>query len=183
MGAAKGKRVGLSKSRRFEIFKRDGFTCQYCGAHPPAVVLHVDHIVPVAEGGLNDEDNLVTACQPCNAGKSDRPLSNAPMALKDKAAATQEAEAQLRGYHDVMELRRKRINADAWLVSDIFVDHFADDSIRKDWFQSIKMFNEKLGAHECMAAMEAAVAKCGFNKDHAFRYFCGICWSKIKEVA
>lgn len=63
------------KRLRFEVFKRDGFACQYCGAQPPAVVLVVDHIHAVSHGGASTIDNLVTACEACNQGKSDRPLS------------------------------------------------------------------------------------------------------------
>lgn len=62
-------RVAISKSRRFRIFMRDNFMCRYCGARGEGVVLHVDHIDPVSGGGSNDDGNLVTACQPCNAGK------------------------------------------------------------------------------------------------------------------
>jgi hypothetical protein len=62
-------RVPMSQKIRFEVFKRDSFTCQYCGAKAPDVVLHVDHIEPVAEGGTNNVLNLVTACNDCNSGK------------------------------------------------------------------------------------------------------------------
>jgi 5-methylcytosine-specific restriction endonuclease McrA len=48
------KRKSISKKARFEVFKRDAFSCQYCGAHPPDSILHVDHIVPVALGGGNE---------------------------------------------------------------------------------------------------------------------------------
>jgi hypothetical protein len=72
------ERKGLSKKVRFEVFKRDSFTCQYCGKQPPDVVLHVDHINPVASGGDNDPLNLITSCQDCNLGKSATPLENAP---------------------------------------------------------------------------------------------------------
>lgn len=68
-------RTSISKSTRFEVFKRDAFTCQYCGSKAPDVVLEVDHIDPVANGGTNDILNLVTACRPCNAGKADKSLS------------------------------------------------------------------------------------------------------------
>ena len=44
------KRVPISKALRFEVFKRDSFTCQYCGRSAPEVVLEVDHIVPVSKG-------------------------------------------------------------------------------------------------------------------------------------
>lgn len=70
------ERKAISKSVRFEVFKRDGFQCQYCGAKAPEAVLHVDHVKPVAEGGTNDLLNLVTACQPCNLGKGARELSD-----------------------------------------------------------------------------------------------------------
>ena len=64
----------ISKRTRFEIFKRDGFTCQYCNRKPPDVTLEVDHIDPRAAGGSNAEINLVTACFDCNRGKSDKKL-------------------------------------------------------------------------------------------------------------
>ena len=47
-------RKPLSKKIRFEVFKRDKFTCQYCGRMSPDVILEVDHIEPVAEGGDNE---------------------------------------------------------------------------------------------------------------------------------
>ncbi|MFU3348324.1 HNH endonuclease [Pseudomonas aeruginosa] len=72
-------RESIRKSVRFEVFKRDNFTCQYCGAKAPDVVLHVDHINPVSKGGDNEIINLVTACLPCNLGKSDRLLSDTSM--------------------------------------------------------------------------------------------------------
>lgn len=44
-------RKTITKKTRFEVFKRDGFKCVYCGACAPEVVLVVDHIDPVANGG------------------------------------------------------------------------------------------------------------------------------------
>ena len=61
-------RKAISKRLRFAIFARDKFTCRYCGKQPPEVVLVIDHMIPVAEGGTNEETNLITSC-PCNAGK------------------------------------------------------------------------------------------------------------------
>jgi 5'-3' exonuclease len=70
------KREPLSKKIRFEVFKRDQFKCQYCGASAPDIVLHVDHINPVNNGGDNDILNLITSCQPCNSGKKHRLLDD-----------------------------------------------------------------------------------------------------------
>lgn len=58
-----------SKRLRFKIFMRDGFKCRYCGRAPPEVTLHLDHIVPIAKGGADDETNLAAACEACNLGK------------------------------------------------------------------------------------------------------------------
>ena len=69
-------RSGITKKIRFEVFKRDGFKCQYCGRSAPDVIVHVDHINPVSKGGDNDLMNLVTSCESCNGGKSDRQLSD-----------------------------------------------------------------------------------------------------------
>lgn len=70
------KRKSISKKLRFEVFKRDGFKCQYCGAAAPDVLLEVDHIQPISKEGDHDLLNLITACKPCNLGKSDRLLGD-----------------------------------------------------------------------------------------------------------
>lgn len=78
------QRKSLSKKSRFEVFKRDSFKCQYCGRSAPDVVLNVDHINPVADGGSNDIMNLITACFDCNSGKKDRKLSDMSAVEKQK---------------------------------------------------------------------------------------------------
>lgn len=60
----------ITNKKRFEIFRRDSFTCQYCGKRGPTVRLEVDHIVPTSKGGPDDDGNLLTACFECNRGKS-----------------------------------------------------------------------------------------------------------------
>lgn len=63
--------VGLPSWLRFEILKRDGFRCSYCGANAKkGALLQVDHIKPKAAGGTDDPRNLTTSCQPCNTGKA-----------------------------------------------------------------------------------------------------------------
>lgn len=86
-------RSPVSKKTRFEVFKRDKFTCQYCGAKAPEVVLHCDHIHPVAEGGDSDIMNLVTACADCNGGKGARKLDDRS-AVERQRAQIEELEAR-----------------------------------------------------------------------------------------
>jgi len=79
------KREAIRKSVRFEVFKRDNFTCQYCGAKAPDAILHIDHINPVSKGGDNEIINLLTACVACNSGKSDRLLTDTASLDKQRA--------------------------------------------------------------------------------------------------
>jgi len=173
------KRKALSKKTRFEVFKRDRFQCMYCGAHPPAVLLHVDHIKAVAEGGTNDFDNLVTSCEPCNLGKGARDLSAIPMGLAEKAQRIAESEEQLRGYHSVIEEKRNRIQSQAWQIMELVLP--GERSVPRDWFNSVRTFIEKIGYHEVLEAMEIALAK-GYYDKKTFRYFCGVCWNKVRDV-
>lgn len=173
-------RKQISKRVRFEVFKRDGFVCQYCGSHPPKVVLHVDHIVAVSKGGAYDIDNLTTACQPCNLGKSNKALSDVPQSLKDQAAAVAEREEQLLGYHAVMEAKRARIEDEIWQIAEIFHPGCSEQGLHRSYLQSIKSFLEKLGFHEVLEAMELAAARGIHSDGRKFRYFCAVCWNKVR---
>ena len=73
---AKKKRITIPRDLRWSVLKRDGFMCRYCGAKPVERELRVDHITSVKDGGaLTSMNNLVTACDPCNAGKGERSLT------------------------------------------------------------------------------------------------------------
>ena len=64
-----------SPKLRFQILKRDRFSCTYCGGKPrDGFVLVVDHIIPFSKGGLTTTENLTTACWTCNIGKSNNLL-------------------------------------------------------------------------------------------------------------
>jgi len=73
----------ISVQLRNEILERNGFTCLRCGltAGDPdptnpgrKIKLHVDHIVPISQGGKNEKDNLRVLCSLCNSGKSNMQL-------------------------------------------------------------------------------------------------------------
>lgn len=76
--------MAISKKIRFEVFKRDKFTCQYCGKHSPDVILEVDHIQPKSKKGGDDMLNLVTSCFDCNRGKKDRLISDLTIVEKQR---------------------------------------------------------------------------------------------------
>jgi 5-methylcytosine-specific restriction endonuclease McrA len=68
-------------SRR-NLFKRDRYTCMYCGAQPGPEALTVDHIVPKSRGGVSSWTNCVMACLECNKRKANRTPDEAGMKLR-----------------------------------------------------------------------------------------------------
>lgn len=68
----KPKRNPISQSLRHEVFKRDDYKCVECGATKEDTRLHIDHILPVSQGGTDELSNLQTLCETCNLAKSNR---------------------------------------------------------------------------------------------------------------
>lgn len=66
---------------RQNVFKRDRFSCQYCGNNKN---LTLDHVIPRSKGGKTSWGNLVTACRRCNTVKGDRTPEAAGLALSKK---------------------------------------------------------------------------------------------------
>lgn len=155
---ASSKRKSLGKTLRFEVFKRDYFTCQYCGSQPPAVVLVIDHVVPVAGGGASSIDNLVTSCEPCNQGKSDRPLGQViPRTDGDLLYLTTQQEiAEMVRYQQ--SLARKEA-ALASLVSSL-VDAW-DAASGLDWAPTDGIIRAMLNKYEPDVVGEALVEVAG----------------------
>lgn len=113
----KSRRKPISTKVRFEVFKRDSFTCQYCGSKAPDVILEVDHIHPVKRGGTDDLLNLVTSCRSCNGGKGATPLDDRDMLQRQRAALEE------------LEERRQQIEAMAkWRSELARIDDIALDA-------------------------------------------------------
>lgn len=67
------ERALMTDSLRYDVLKRDNFTCQICGSTAQdGVKLEVDHIIPVSRGGRTEMSNLQTLCERCNRGKRDK---------------------------------------------------------------------------------------------------------------
>ena len=176
-------RASISKKRRFDVFKRDGFRCSYCGAHPSEkVLLEIDHIKPIADGGEDEIDNLVTACFDCNRGKAAVPLTSIPQSLAEKAARVAEREAQVRSYHNILEGQKDRREREVWKIAELYMERFGDDAIPRSHLNSVGKFLDYLDFYDVQWAMEFACRKM-YDRGSAFRYFCGVCWSRIKKRA
>jgi 5-methylcytosine-specific restriction endonuclease McrA len=66
---------------RANIYARDKHSCQYCGVRFASGELTFDHVVPVAQGGRKDWENIVTCCISCNRRKGGRTPAQAGMRL------------------------------------------------------------------------------------------------------
>ncbi|MBK7584519.1 MAG: HNH endonuclease [Myxococcales bacterium] len=66
-----GQKRGV-KFSRINVYVRDGFTCAYCEKKLPLRQLTYDHVLPRSRGGRTEWENIVTACTPCNAKKSNK---------------------------------------------------------------------------------------------------------------
>jgi len=73
------KKVYLTRKN---VLRRDNFKCAYCGRSD--LQLTIDHIEPKSRGGLDEWENLITACIKCNNKKGDRTPEEAEMNLRFK---------------------------------------------------------------------------------------------------
>jgi len=64
---------------RKNIFKRDRYTCQYCGKQPGPEELTIDHVMPRSRGGTSTWENCLLACVECNKRKADKTPEEAKM--------------------------------------------------------------------------------------------------------
>jgi hypothetical protein len=178
------ERTSLSKRTRFEVFKRDGFRCVYCGSTPNDGPLHVDHVDPVAEGGSDDLTNLVTACASCNLGKSDVPLSRRAPAL-DPAAAAEQAEqiqAWVAAQRSVINAKRDSEQEMVNLWCETFGTKECDPEVPG---RLLRLLNEWSLAEIC-EALQICASNGRLWRDVArLRYMYGVLrnWRERREVA
>ena len=181
-------RKPISTRTRFEIFKRDGFACQYCGRTPPVVILHVDHIIAVANGGDGSRENLITSCSDCNLGKSNVPIGDAPEPLKATLQREIEAAKQSKQYNRWLREIRNAKDADFQTVSSAIISAQGEDPAQ--WViagpraRSVRAILRRLPAEAVVDAVQIADEfwPFRFKEPKTFRYFCGVCWSMVDRA-
>jgi cytochrome c553 len=150
-------REPVSQKTRFEVFKRDKFACQYCGKKAPDVVLHCDHIHPVAEGGTSDVMNLVTACAGCNGGKGARLIEDTSVVerqrlqIEELEERRQQLEMMLRWRESLSSLAEDQVNQIAQYISA--KSRFGPSDKGK---QDIKKWLKKYPTDELLAAIDTS---------------------------
>ena len=180
--------MSLSKKVRFEVFKRDLFTCQYCGKRPPDVVLEVDHVHPRCEGGSDEMDNLTTSCWDCNRGKAGNQLGNVAPGIDEltRLAAIQEMAERSKLLAQEQQAARQAEETNLNIMGVVW-SWWEDELDEGDSYQdvSIRMFLKRgLTLGDFRDATDSTIAKRNqrwMSGTAAWRYFCAACWSKIRE--
>ena len=103
-------RKSISKKKRFAVFERDKFTCQYCWKNPidHNVVLEIDHCVSVKNGWWNDLENLITSCFDCNRWKSKKTvILNQETNVEEIKEEQKKLEERLNQIKFIKEIKKK----------------------------------------------------------------------------
>jgi len=179
--------MAVTKRIRFEIFRRDKHTCQYCGAKAPEVKIEIDHIIPASLGGDDKPGNLVTACHDCNSGKTSiSPDSPLVEGLSDRAAA----------YALGMQDKMTRLRAD-FENADEFIEKFDEEwgrwnivgeaersvPLPPDYQLSLFRWSQMgIPFRGVEMAIPKAMMKTGIRGEFGvFQYMAGIVWSMFES--
>jgi len=155
------QRTAISKKLRFEVFKRDKFTCQYCGKQAPNVVLEVDHIQPVSKAGKNGILNLITSCIECNRGKTNIELDDHSALSKQRKQLEllQERRAQI----ELMFKWKKELEKIDDDTTDMVVSYIGNKiagfSLNAKGASTIAALTKKYGLADILEAVDLSAIK------------------------
>jgi len=157
-----GTRKAISTKTRFEVFKRDSFKCQYCGAAAPEAVLHIDHINPVAKGGDNHITNLITSCAACNGGKGARKLDDHSEVAKQKAmldelsVRREQLEMMMNWREGLKSIKSDELNR----VQRYIIDSFGGEyTLNETGNNKVKMWLRKYSLKEILDAVDVCTGQ------------------------
>lgn len=172
--------MATSKRTRFEVLRRDNYTCRYCRSTENE--LTIDHVVPTALGGSDLPSNLVACCRDCNSGKaSSAPDASLVEQVDDDAvrwalARVRAAERIQLRYRDLAERRQPFL--DAWHAWD------KDETwLPRDWRSSIDWWlNEGITMDQLLEAVDITLPKRQIPHNEVMRYVAGIVKNWIAEL-
>ena len=175
------ERKPIGKKLRFEVLKRDKFTCQYCGRMSPDVILEIDHIKPVADGGTNEILNLITSCRDCNRGKGKRKLSDDSLVKKQQAQIKELAEKQeqlemlIEWKLSLQDFGKRKSES----VKEYFESVF-ECTVKESGIQKIESWVNQFSVEEIIEAIDIAYETYS-DTNTAFNKVSGICNNRKRQ--
>ena len=176
-------RTPISKKTRFEVFKRDKFTCQYCGAQAPEVILEIDHIMPVSKGGNNGIMNLITSCRNCNRGKTNKELSDDSTVKVQKQTLDdiQERRNQLKMMLEWRNALEDELDIEVESINDL-IEKYTKYGLSETGKTNVKKVIKRFGFNETYKSCEIAIDKYYHNTssslNNAINKIGGICYNR-----
>lgn len=183
----KTERKPISKKLRFEVFKRDFFTCQYCGRMAPDVVLEIDHINPVKNRGTNSILNLITSCFDCNRGKGSKELTDNQTIkiqqeqLKELGERREQLKFMLQWREELNNLIEQQID-----VAESEMNKYHETKLSEYGRSIVKNLINRFGLIELLESINIAFVKYDIAQDwkswnNAFDKIGGICYNRMKQ--
>lgn len=175
--------MAVSKRVRYEVLRRDGFTCRYC--HSAEAELTVDHVIPRALGGTDEPSNLVAACRDCNAGKSStKPDESLVSDVKQEALAMGMAlRRALDEKADELAKAKRRVGriAKHW-EETAAVAGCPWASMDPDWRLSVIRW-QAVGVKDQIIedAIDMAFSRNKVPPKAKWKYTCGIIWRTLED--
>lgn len=169
--------MAVTKRTRFEVLRRDNYTCRYCRSTDGA--LTVDHVTPRSLGGSDDPSNLVACCKDCNAGKSSA-APDASLVAEVTDDAIRHAERIKQAYKIIVEQLGEQ---DDYIRE--FVDEFPGRSVPQGWKGSlIRWFEMGVPIEIVIDAGHRSDSRMRLNRDPEawFKYLAGVVWRKVETV-
>lgn len=177
----KAVRKPVGKTLRFAVFKRDKFTCRYCGRNADTVVLEPDHIIPVSRGGTNEFDNLITSCFDCNRGKGSRPLDSPAPTESDRLMLAQERREMMAAAKLAKEAAEARAEF-RQEICNFWCESNGTDSINKAVLSGLCNLASAYGVDRVYGWIQIAADKLpGKRDDMKARYIYGIRRNQVAE--
>lgn len=166
--------MAVTKRTRFEVLKRDNYTCRYCRSAENE--LTIDHVLPVSLGGSDEPDNLVAACADCNAGKS----SSSPDAdlVADVSADQVRWSDAMKRAAEVRAESRKDFDQFVATFDRLWLDRW---SVPWNYEQSLEaLYRAGLPLDRFIDAIDVTINARGVYA--RFNYLCGVSWRFVNEL-
>lgn len=166
--------MAVSKRTRFEVLRRDDYTCRYCRSADGEMT--VDHVTPASLGGTDEPSNLVACCKDCNAGKgSTSPDEHTVAQVSDDAVRWAAAMAQAA---EILSAQTSERDAYVGAFLDAWPSYrYVPESL----LNTVGRFYDMgLPVNVMRDAAQVADSARGVN-DRA-SYFAGICWKRVRAM-
>ena len=126
------RRKTFTSALRHEVFKCNKYKCVECGATNKERILHIDHIIPICQGGTDELDNMQTLCAECNFAKSGRIYNSLPTPSTTKTKTIIKIVKHNDCLDDIEEFENMAKDVGSWENNDLGKIKYLFEKLRKN---------------------------------------------------